>query len=538
MGGATRWQRLSGVARRLRKQQTGSGGIDKRKGQTSTEARLRALHPELIMHAGTLKRPVGNRRPADARADNLELVASALEADGVPYFVVRKRSATRTAVAIRSEEAAAAVRSLVEKSADDAVYVSIVRTDGSSSELVLAAALNDEDPALIAVIRLWRFYVDPRGSLVYGRRYACDVEIWRKGFIESHRSAPRPNVAAQVLPESELDPVETTLFGRTYPTARVFHKRMTDDIDFPIDVVYLWVDDADKSWQEKMRRYAAQEDREPVVDAQHHFRSRDELRYSLRSLDMFAPWVRQVFVVTDDQRPSFLTFNDPSLTVVNHSEIADSDLLPVFSSYAITSWIHHIPGLSEHYLYMNDDVFLGRDVDPSLFFHPSGIAKLFPSWRQPRMGEISGDEAIFVSKAKHHGTLLEKEFGRTPSHLVTHAPHSTIKSVMGEIEQRFDEQIRHTRQHRFRHADDLVIDHLYHYYAQITGKAVNGPLTYAYVSLGDRRQLAALERLLSGRDHDVFCLNDDPVHKSGGIDDEEIARFLERYFPVPSRWEL
>jgi hypothetical protein len=39
---------------------------------------------------------------------------------------------------------------------------------------------------------------------------------------------------------------------------------------------------------------------------------------------------------------------------------ASSPFLPTFSSPAIEANLHRIAGLSEHFLYFNDDVFLGK----------------------------------------------------------------------------------------------------------------------------------------------------------------------------------
>ncbi len=80
---------------------------------------------------------------------------------------------------------------------------------------------------------------------------------------------------------------------------------------------------------------------------------------------MYAPWVRHVYLVTDRQVPSWLAPSD-RITVVDHSEIyRDPSVLPIFNSSAIITQLHHIEGLSEHYLYLNDDIFFGADVTPA-----------------------------------------------------------------------------------------------------------------------------------------------------------------------------
>ena len=49
----------------------------------------------------------------------------------------------------------------------------------------------------------------------------------------------------------------------------------------------------------------------PESSSANRFASRDELRYSLRSLQAYAPWVRHVWLVTDQQRPRWLADDTP-----------------------------------------------------------------------------------------------------------------------------------------------------------------------------------------------------------------------------------
>ncbi|XMA37048.1 hypothetical protein O1157_11655 [Streptomyces albogriseolus] len=80
---------------------------------------------------------------------------------------------------------------------------------------------------------------------------------------------------------------------------------------------------------------------------------------------MYAGFVRHVYIVTDGQTPEWLDADAPGITVVDHKDIFPEGVLPVFNSHAIETRLHHIPGLSDHYLYFNDDVFVGRSVTPS-----------------------------------------------------------------------------------------------------------------------------------------------------------------------------
>ncbi|KAH8044357.1 hypothetical protein JL722_14749 [Aureococcus anophagefferens] len=99
----------------------------------------------------------------------------------------------------------------------------------------------------------------------------------------------------------------------------------------------------------------------PAVDesvAASRYRDSDELRYSLRSLEKYAPWVRHVYLVTDDQIPWWLDMASDRLTVVPHRKVfarTHREFLPVFSSPAIETQLHNIPGLSKRFIYFNDD---------------------------------------------------------------------------------------------------------------------------------------------------------------------------------------
>ncbi|XP_023723247.1 N-acetylglucosamine-1-phosphotransferase subunits alpha/beta isoform X3 [Cryptotermes secundus] len=114
------------------------------------------------------------------------------------------------------------------------------------------------------------------------------------------------------------------------------------------------------------------------------FEDKEELRYSLRSLERFAPWVRHVYLVTNGQIPYWLDMENPRLTVVTHDQIfPDPSHLPTFSSPAIESHIHRIPGLSRKFLYLNDDVMFGKEVWPDDFITNTNGQKVYLSWPVP-----------------------------------------------------------------------------------------------------------------------------------------------------------
>ena len=118
------------------------------------------------------------------------------------------------------------------------------------------------------------------------------------------------------------------------------------------------------------------------------FADNEELKYSLRSVEKHAPWVRNIFIVTNGQIPSWLNLDNPRLKIVTHEELfLNESHLPTFSSPAIESHIHRIPGLSQKFIYLNDDVMFADNVWPDDFYTHANGQKLYLTWPVPNCNE-------------------------------------------------------------------------------------------------------------------------------------------------------
>eukprot|EP01031_Cornospumella_fuschlensis_P032775 gene32775-39624_t len=175
----------------------------------------------------------------------------------------------------------------------------------------------------------------------------------------------------------------------------------------PIDVVYTWVNGSDPKWLAKkdywaskyfpveVKNVSAEGNESTDVFASNRYRDSDELRYSIRSLVKFAPWVRHIYLVTDNQIPNWLNMETDKLTVISHTDIfANASHLPVFSSPAIEANIHRIKGLSEYFIYFNDDVFLGAPVLPEDFMTIGGAFRFVFAWEVPKCAPGCADSWI------------------------------------------------------------------------------------------------------------------------------------------------
>ena len=305
----------------------------------------------------------------------------------------------------------------------------------------------------------------------------------------------------------------------------------------PIDIVYTWVDDSDPGWRTDLasaRRRAG----EPVSQADDaaRFRSYDELRYSLRTLASRAPWFRKVHIVTASQVPSWLV-EDDRLHVVSHREILAPTALPTFNSHAIESRLHHIPGLARHFVYFNDDIFVGRRVDWTLFFDDQTMRPaVFVEDAEP---PVSSRAAPGMYQASRTTTdVVEVLTGVRDGRMLHHAPCPLDRETLIELEALLPAQFSATASHRFRHVDDLsTAASLAPRYGLARGAAVEHHPAIEYVSLAHPLAATRMRRIWRTGRFDLFCLNSTDRDPAEGLDPEWMRTWLDRLAPEPSPWE-
>lgn len=136
--------------------------------------------------------------------------------------------------------------------------------------------------------------------------------------------------------------------------------------DFPIDFVIPWVDGSDPEWIKVFNNYVP---KEKQIDARNiRYRDFGLLKYWFRAVEKFTPWVNKVHFITCGQKPDFLNLNCLKLHFVKHSDYIPDDCLPAFSSRPIELNIHRINGLSDHFVYFNDDFYITKPLKRDFFF--------------------------------------------------------------------------------------------------------------------------------------------------------------------------
>ena len=474
--------------------------------------------------------------PADAVVEDLLFIRRVLDAAGIEHLLVRG-TGERPVLAISWADRKNLRRALREGCADEPFYARGIGSDRDPMILIAEGGLT----SLIArrVLRVHRPRIEPSGGLFYGGSTAVQIELWSFGAQEVR--LPNGNaLTRRVIDPSELVRTEVQQFGATWTTIDGMFDPQADDVSFDIDMVFSWVDGSSGEWQKaraaRMQSYVVGEGDDSVA----RFRQVDELRYALRSVHMFAPWVRRIFVATDSPRPAWLA-EHPRVTFVRSEEFfADPSVLPTHNSHAVESQLHHIDGLAEHFLYSNDDMFFGRPVRPDMFFSPGGVSQFIESPTRIGLGSNDTRRSGFENGARVNRKLLLGRFGRMTVRHLDHAPTPLRRSVLAQLEAEFPEDFTRTAASRFRASTDIsVTNSLYHYYALMSGQAVvqRGART-RYVDTTSHAGLADMTALLASRSRDFFCLNDGSEPE---LDAESRARavteFMSRYFPIVAPWE-
>ena len=495
----------------------------------------RSLEPIIVTRRGKVARLESSLTPHEARIEDLVFVRKALTRADIPFLLVRNHKG-RPILAVDIELRAAVEQALVEACATEPMYAKTVDDKGLSPILIAKGRLSElDDPR---IMRLYRRRIAP-GGLRYGPAFGVELQFWV--FEDTVIRCPVENsLTRTVLPRSEFKPSTVKLYGYKWPTIKGMFAAHASDVTFDIDMVFSWVEGSDPEFLERraeqMSGYVAGEG----DDAEARIRQIDELKYALRSVNMFAPWVRRIFIATDSRPPAWLA-EHPKITIVRAEEhFSDPEALPTFSSHAVESQLHNIPELSEYFLYSNDDMFFGRPVKATMFFSPGGITRFIEAKTRIGLGANDPTRSGFENAARVNRQLIKERFGQVITRHLEHTAVPLRKSVLRQMESEFPEDFARTQASQFRSATDIsVTNSFYHYYALMAGRAVQQEKAKVlYVNTTTREGLDLLPVLRKKRGYDFFCLNDSSFPEVSAQErTERVTSFLERYYPIPAPWE-
>jgi len=222
-----------------------------------------------------------------------------------------------------------------------------------------------------------------------------------------------------------------------------------------IDAVILWVDGNDEHHKAKMLPFL--EDKTKINSEK--FRTRydhvNEIKFTIDSILKYAPYIRNIHIITDNQTPDFLKNSNnetyKKVSIVDHKVVFKGfeEYLPTFNCRPIETCLYRIPDLAEHFIYMNDDFFLINETKPSDFFK-NGLPVLRGKW-------LKFDNDIFYKKFKKprvgHKSIQQnaaKLVGFNKYYNFKHTPHPLRKSTFETYFNANEDVLIENIKHRFR----------------------------------------------------------------------------------------
>ena len=320
-----------------------------------------------------------------------------------------------------------------------------------------------------------------------------------------------------------------------------------------IDFVITWVNGNDEKWKKVKKKYAVKED-EINDNSKQRYRDYGSLKYLLRSIEKYAPWVRNIFLITDNQIPEWLNLHVSKIRIIDHSEIINNKYLPTFNSNAIEWNIYKIPELTENFVYFNDDMLLNRAVKPNDFFE-NDLPKDFKVYnsivpRQDFEHILCSNLILMNSKFKkikktklfnikygwqqiRNFLLLPQLFRGIPGYLDSHGPLSLKKSSFEKVDDLWREEIEKTISHRFRRYNDISI-WLTRYFQLETGQFKPRKVNFnKYYEINEVDKIK--KDLITGKSH-TLCIND-AIVENFNENSKKITQVLEEKFKEKSEFE-
>lgn len=295
-----------------------------------------------------------------------------------------------------------------------------------------------------------------------------------------------------------------------------------------IDFVILWVNGADSEWQEAFNRHAEN----PGDKRQCRYRDWDILRYIFRGFETFTPWVRKIHLVTCGHLPSWLNVNHQKLEIVNHKDFLDEKNLPVFNCNPIEVNLHKIKGLSEKFVYFNDDTFLCKPITEDYFFKNSLPRDMFvfnaifmDTISHIRLNDILIVNSLFSKREvlrKNYLKLFNLRYGLHQIRTVlllpwpqitgfydTHQPQPFLKSTFQEVWTCATQILEKTSKSRFRSRDD-VNQYLFRYWQLLKGdfypKSFSDTATIPVYDVSD---IEKASEIIKNKKYRMLCINDE-----------------------------
>ena len=335
-------------------------------------------------------------------------------------------------------------------------------------------------------------------------------------------------------------------------------RRMTQE---GIDFVITWVDGGDKAWRKEKAKYdpAAGND-----DGEERYRDWELLKYWFRGVEKFAPWVRKIHFITWGHLPEWLDTSHPKLHIVRHEDYIPKEYLPVFNSNVLEIYMHKIKGLSEKFVYFNDDFFFVKETSQDYFFRngrPCDMLALQPvvaNAENPVMSHLYLNNSLVLCKyfdkreniMQHPGNyfklgypplyfcynMLELAFPRYTCFYTVHGPSPYQKETFEELWEKEEKLLTEMSYHRFRDKGD-VTPYLFREWQKLSNQFVpkNIEKEFRYFNVGVEN--SKLLQTIKKQKKKIICINDQKIGAEFERVKQEVQEAFQTILPEVSSFE-
>jgi hypothetical protein len=339
-----------------------------------------------------------------------------------------------------------------------------------------------------------------------------------------------------------------------------------------IDFVVPWVDGDDLEWNAKKNLYDTSTEKN-YTNSSMRFRDWGTLRYVLRSIEQNAPWFNKIFLITEGHYPDWLDIEHEKIVLVTHDELYfDKTHLPTFSSPSIEMNLPNLQGLSDYFVYLNDDTFIMRPVEKNRFFVNGLPVDFFSHGWLPRnkiFEKLRGMNA-WAHSIKNNIDLINREINiakidnkflfhetyplkvQISNFLMKyiyrkiiwvehwHHPIPYLKKTLIDVQKKFGSEMNLCSRNRFRANNDLN-QYIYRYYQLATGTFY--PYRHNDGKFKKIESLADMQEcILEMNQYTFYCPNDSVEDNATEEENMQIKNLLisklEEIFPQKASFEI
>ena len=321
-----------------------------------------------------------------------------------------------------------------------------------------------------------------------------------------------------------------------------------------IDFVIIWVDGNDPKWQKEKAKYSPNKN----TDSRNiRYRDWENLKYWFRGVEKFAPWVNKIYFVTCGHYPEWLNKENPKLVCVKHSDYMPEEYLPTFSANPIELNLHRIKGLSEQFVYFNDDMFITNYIKPEDYFKngkPCAMAVFSPAAADDEvfMNILNNDNLLInrhfkkkeiLKKNKYlnfkYGkynlrTLLCLPWNRIQGFYDSHSPNAFLKETFNKLWNIEYKILDETSKNRFRSKND-VNQYVFKNWQFCEGSYTPSKMISKFCRINDNVEYAC--ELIEKQKYKTICLNDSDTENNFEETKQKIINSFEKILPEKSSFE-